>query len=144
MKITFKKFPPDVPRRLTSVQEVIRCAGDRGLILRERIYDLRADGTRGSERFIRYTAWEPCTIGSTYKISMQDPNKKPWGRVDTKLSSEAVLPAEHADWLAQQSRLRQHELAEQARARKLIVDACAETVDGYFGPEGIKLAFLLE
>jgi len=142
MKNTLKVPPLSAPRNLTSEQEAVRCAGDRGFVLRERIFDIRADGSKGVERFIRYTAWEPCTIGAIYKILMQGPDRKPWGRVDTKLSAEAVLPAEHVDWLAQQSRLRQHEMTEQARARKMIVETCAETVDGYFGPEGIKLAFL--
>lgn len=133
------------PRNLTSDQEVVRCTGDLGFILRERIYDIREDGSKGSERFIRYTAWEPIAIGSAYgTCSAIGPDAKPWGRVDTKHSSETRLRVDDAGWLAQQSRLRQHEMEEQARARKLIVDTCPETVDGYFGPEGIKLAFLRE
>lgn len=131
------------PRDLMSDQEVVRCAGDLGFVLRERVYDIREDGSKGSERFIRYTAWEPIAIGSAYAVSsVLGPDAKPWGRVDTKRSSERMLVASDAGWLAQQSRLRQHEMLEQARARKMIVDTCQETSDGYFGPEGIKLALM--
>ena len=41
------------PRDLMSDQEVVRCAGDLGFVLRERVYDIREDGSKGSERFIR-------------------------------------------------------------------------------------------
>lgn len=147
MKSTARKpaSPPVQVRNLTSDQEVVRCSGDLGFILRERIYDIRDDGSKGSERFIRYTAWEPIAIGSRYgTCSTIGPDARPWGRVDTKFSVETSLAESDSGWLAQQSRLRRHELTEQERARKLIVDTCPETADGYFGPEGIKLAFLRE
>lgn len=145
-----KKTPPKAaltqqPRRSAESRNLLKeqeGKNDAGFILRERVYDRREDGSRGSERFIRYTAWEPVEPGSTYSVTNEIGPSRHWGRVDTKHSTEKRVPLESGEWLAQQSRLIQSDLSEQKRARDMILAACPETVDGYFGPEGIKLAHL--